>query len=302
MSIKPIFKQDKVLGLKAFTFIIIAIILMIADRQSAMVHSWRNKLSIIVEPFEYIINWPIQGVTNIATDLSTQHTLLNENAKLKAQILLMQAQMQQMLAIQNENAQLKQLLQSSTKANGRVLQAQILAVSPDPYLHQIAIDRGVKDGVYVGQPVLDPSGIIGQVVQTGELSSRVLLLTDESSAIPVQDSRSGVRAIAEGNAESGMLQLANITQTMDIKPGDLLITSGLDQQYPYGYPVAVIKNIQPGIENQFLKVTAEPTAKIDSSRLFILVWPEPGKIDPSISAALTGQSSQPSKKGEQHEK
>ena len=200
---------------------------MVADCYNKTFHYWRENAELIVTPIEYTVNLPLEFVENLVTDLETQHSLIKENAELRARMLLLQAQIQQMLTIQSDNQQLKELLQASGRAGGRVLQAQILAISPDPYLDQIIIDKGRKQGVYQGQPVLDAYGIMGQVIQVGLFTSRVLLLTDNSSAIPIQDSRSGVRAIAVGNSRLNILVLPNVTQTEDIKEGDLLIASGL---------------------------------------------------------------------------
>ena len=201
---------------------------MVADCYNKTFHYWRENAELIVTPIEYTVNLPLEFVENLVTDLETQHSLIKENAELRARMLLLQAQIQQMLTIQSDNQQLKELLQASGRAGGRVLQAQILAISPDPYLDQIIIDKGRKQGVYQGQPVLDAYGIMGQVIQVGLFTSRVLLLTDNSSAIPIQDSRSGVRAIAVCNSLLNILVLPNVTQTEDIKEGDLLIASGLD--------------------------------------------------------------------------
>ncbi len=278
----PIFKQDKTVGLRTLLYMVVAIVLMVADRQSQLFHHLRQKVAIVVSPVEYLVSTPLGLVEDVVTDVETRHSLVTEDAKQKAEILLLQARVQKMLAVESENKQLRELLQSSSRAGGRVLQAQILAASPNPYLHQIIIDKGSAQGVYQGQPVVDAYGVMGQVIQVGEFTSRVLLLIDSSSAIPVQDSRSGVRAIAYGDSRYGNLDLRNVTQTADIKKGDLLITSGLGRRYPYGYPVGTVQQIQQLQGAQFLQITAQPAAHIERSRLVLLVWPVMQPIDKSI--------------------
>jgi len=267
-----------------------AIVLMVADRQVTWFHQVREDSSAVVLPVEYTVDWPIRLTEAFVTDLETQTTLLKENAKLKTELQLLQSQVQKMLAIQTENKQLRQLLQSSSKAGGRVLQAQILAVAPDPFLHQVVIDKGSKHGVYQGQPVLDAYGIMGQIVQAGLLTSRVLLLTDSNSAIPIQDSRNGFRAIAVGDSDINMMRLVNVAQTSDVKVGDLLITSGLGQHYPFGYPVARITSIKQVPGQNFLDILVQPTAHLNRSRLVLLVWPVHTPVGKAIVKAMKKES------------
>jgi rod shape-determining protein MreC len=260
---------------------------MFADHRIATFHAAREKVAIVVSPIQYVVNWPIQFVDNVATDLETHKSLLQENTELKAQLLLLHARVQKMLAIEHENKALSDLLQSSVNAGGKVLQAQILAVSPDPFLHQVVINKGSTSGVFLGQPVLDAFGIMGQVIQVGLVSSRVLLLTDSSSAIPVQDSRSGLRAIAVGDSGLDSLLLKDVTQTSNIKVGDLLITSGLGGRYPYGYPVGEVSKITLPPGAHFLQVLIKPAAHLQRSRLVLLVWPQQSAIDKTIRQGLT---------------
>ena len=259
---------------------------MVADQQSHWFHKVREDVAVAVTPIQYAVNAPIEFVDGAVSDVSSKHALLDENAKLKTQLLLLQAKMQKTLSIESENHQLMQLLQASAKAGGRVLQAEILAVSPNPALHQVIIDKGSTQGVYLGQPVLDAYGIMGQVVQLGPLSSRILLLTDSQSAIPIEDSRSGVRAIAAGNSHLGELELMGITRTSNVKKGDLLISSGLGQRYPYGYPVGTVSRIDRNTSGQFSRVFIRPSAHIQQSRLVLLVWPMANGIDKTIKQGM----------------
>ena len=104
--------------------------------------------------------------------------------------------------------------------------------------HFVVLDKGKRDGVYVGQPVLDADGLMGQVIEVGSTSSRVLLVTDITHAVPVRVIRNGVRAIVEGSGKQNQLNLRQVSFTTDIKVGDVLVTSGLGGRFPEGYPVA----------------------------------------------------------------
>lgn len=246
---------------------------MILDQRLIYFQKVQANLSVIAVPFQYVVNAPIQMVSRISQSITTQQRLLEENARLRAQHLMLQAKLQRVLALESENAQLRALLQSSPHVGGKYTIAQLLAVSMDPTVQKVVLDKGTHDRVYVGQPVLDAYGVIGQVVSVGPATSQVMLITDTKSAIPVQNSRNGVRAIAGGTG-TGTLQLLNAPDNTDIQRGDILITSGLDQRFPPGYPVGVVKSVMHDQEMRFATITVLPSAHLDRSRQVLLVWPE----------------------------
>ena len=266
-------------GLRASLFLIISVALMMLDHQTAAFVKVRVVLSNIVSPLQYIVNAPVGIVNWMTTSLSTQQYLLSENATLKAQQLLLQAQLQQLMALQNENSQLRQLMQSMPHTQGvKILIGKILAVDSDPFTQEVVLDQGSSDGVYVGQPVLDSTGVMGQIISVASLTSRMMLLSDSRSAIAVEDARNQVRAIAMGKGISGELYLGYVSQTTDIQVGDRLLSSGLDLRYPAGYPVGVVTKISRDPSEPFMTIDVEPAAALDRSRLVLLIWPDKKEV------------------------
>ncbi|EKD54919.1 MAG: rod shape-determining protein MreC [uncultured bacterium] len=256
-----------------FILAVMAIALMVLDKRVDAFASVRAALSVPLAPLQYLVSWPVQLIDNLGTVINTHDQLVKENLDLKAEQLLLRAQMQRLLAIESENNQLKALLRSSTEVQGKVLIARLLAIDSDPFVNQVVLDKGNRDGLFVGQPVLDANGVMGQIIQVGPLTSRVLLVNDPHSGVPVQVTRNGVRGVAVGDAYTGKLRLVNISQTTDIKVGDVLITSGLGENYPEGYPLGQVSSIvkDPGL--QFATIMVEPNARLDRSRQVLLVWP-----------------------------
>lgn len=252
---------------------LLAITLMILDTRVATIGQVRAALSMPLAPLQYIVSWPIQMFDKIRDTVSTHDALVKENLNLKAEQLILRAQVQRLLALELENTQLKSLMRSSSQLQGKVLIAQLMAVSADPFTNQVVLDKGSRDNLFIGQPVLDAQGVMGQVIQVGPLTSRVLLINDTHSGIPIKVVRNGLRAIAVGDNYSGKLRLTNIQQTADIKIGDVLITSGLGEHFPEGYPVGQVISVvkDPGL--QFSIITIEPAAHLDRSRGVLLVWP-----------------------------
>ncbi len=267
------FNKESQIGLRLFFLAIISIALMVTDHRTKMVNQLRTVISIPLTPLQYLVSSPIQFIDNLKNLMSTHDTLVKENFNLKAEQLLLKAQMQRYLAIESENNQLKALLKSASEVQGKVLVAEIMAVDTEPFVNQIVLDKGENENVFVGQPVLDATGVMGQVIQVMPSTSRVLLVTDPHSGVPVQNTRSGVRAIAIGDSFSGKIRLANVPQTADIRADDIFLTSGLGQRYPAGYPlgrvVSVVKD--PGL--QFSSILVEPAAQLDRSREVLLIWP-----------------------------
>lgn len=263
---------------------------MVCDHQNSVFHRARSSFTIIVFPIHYLVNLPIETFNWVVSDFISKKTLINENAKLSAEALLLNAQLQKQFAIENENQQLRALLASSAKTVDKVSVAQLLAVSPDPFVQQIVLNEGSDKKIFVGQPVLDAYGIMGQVVTVGRFTSIVMLVTDDKSAIPVQIERNGVRGLVVGKGVPGLLKLQGITDTMDVKVGDDLVTSGLGDHYPFGYPVGVVVDVNRNFGGRFVDITVKPAAHLDRSRLVLLVWNLPLKIDKKTKATVLKQS------------
>ena len=151
--------------------------------------------------------------------------------------------------------------------------AEILAVESDLFLQELVLDKGTRDGIYIGQTVLDAQGIMGQVIQANALTSRMLLITDTRSGVPIQIVRNGVRGIVVGNGRQGDLSLINLPVTTDVQVGDVLVSSSLGARYPAGYPVGTVSAVlhEPG--ERFATITVKPSAHVDRSQPVILVWP-----------------------------
>lgn len=265
---------------------------MVANHRVSAVAALRAQLTVIVLPIQLLVDKPIQFFHWLGTSISTQQEILGENATLRARQMILQAKLQRLLSLERENAQLRELLSSSSHLSGRTLVGQLLAVSSDPMLQEVTINKGGDDGVFVGQPVLDAYGLMGQVISTTTTTSQVLLVTDDRSAIPVEDARNGVRSILAGSGYADELHLLHIPVTVDVAVGDTLITSGLGGRFPSGYPVGVVAAINRTAGERFSIVTVKPSAHVDRSRQVILIWPAetPAPVAPAAPTKKTASA------------
>lgn len=247
----------------------------------------RAKISVVVTPIQYLVNWPVEIFRWAQASVVKQQELLDENAQLRARELLLNAKLQRFLALERENAQLRALLKSSSNLNigEKFLVAQILAVDLDPNIQQFMVNKGKNSGVYVGQPVLDAHGLMGQIISVGVYTSTVLLITDSRSGIPVEITRNNLRSVAIGAGDSGNLSLLHMLDTADVRPGDTLVTSGLTSRFPPGYPVGVVTSVQHQAGERFSNIVVKASAHLDRSRQVLLVWPD--KATSSAAQAKT---------------
>jgi rod shape-determining protein MreC len=252
--------------------IVLSIALMIMDKRLAAFSSVRALLSLPVIPIQFLVNLPTKWLGDVRTIINTHDNLVNENLRLKSDQLLLQSRLQRLIAIESENNYLKALMQSAQKAQTKTLIAELLAVNAEPFMRQVTLNKGLRNGVYSGQPVLDASGVMGQVIQVDAFTSRVLLVSDPHSGIAVQDVRNGMRSVAVGDSYSGKLRLLYVSKTTDVQPGDIFMTSGLGDRYPEGYPVGKVFSVINNPSQQFKDVLLEPSARLESSRQVLLIW------------------------------
>ena len=266
---------------------------MTLDHRYQHVDQLRATLSLVVYPIRYLVNMPAD-MGNWASDaFKSRKTLQAENLDLKTKNDLLKAELQKFNYVKTENLHLRALLKSSKKFASRVLIAELLSVDLDPYKRQVVINKGSRDGVYPGQPMVDAQGVMGLITHVGLFTSTALLITDPNHALPIQLLRNGLRAIASGTGAANRIEVDNIPNNADIKVGDEFVSSGLGCVFPTGYPAGRIVEINTDPSLPFAQVIAEPAAALDRSREVLLVWPtDEHKEDTSNPCKLIKEAKQ----------
>ncbi|WP_371925209.1 rod shape-determining protein MreC [Pseudomonas sp. H9] len=279
--------------------VVLAITLMVVDARFTLLKPVRSQMGLVLMESYHITDLPQSLWQGIASQFGSRTELIAENEKLKTEALLMQGRVQKLAALTEQNVRLRELLNSSALVNEKVEVAELIGVDPNPFTHRILINKGERDGVVLGQPVLDARGLMGQVVELMPYTARVLLLTDTTHSIPVQVNRNGLRAIASGTGNPERLELRHVADTADIKEGDLLVSSGLGQRFPAGYPVATVKEVIHDSGQPFAIVRAVPTAALNRSRYLLLVFtdsrtPEQRATDAAMAQEAADRQGLPS--------
>ncbi len=278
---KPLFAPETAANLRIIAFGLASIILMTLDQRFSQLDGLRNALATVVYPLQYVIQLPIHGWDSVSEHLASRQALLSENQRLKQKQMLLNAQMQRMASLEAENRRLRLLLESSATLDEQVLIAELLTVDFDPYRHQILLNRGTRDGVGRGQPLVDEQGVVGQIVHASTFGASAILITDPNHALPVQVNRNGLRTLAVGTGSFNELDLPHIPNNDDIRVGDLLITSGLGGRFPRGYPVAEVTAVEFDPSRPFARVTAEPTSQLDRIREVLVITSPPTPVTDS---------------------
>lgn len=253
--------------------VVFALMLIFADFRFHLLGDVRSYLTAATTPVYWLANVPARMLGWMEHKVFSDESLAEENERLTQEAFILRGRMLQMSALVAENGRLRELLNSSARLKSDdVVIAEIIGMAPQPDRHIILVDKGSNDNIAVGQPVVDAEGLMGQVIEVSSISARILLIADSAHALPVQINRNGVRSIAEGFGRLDQLELRHVAPTTDIREGDLLVSSGLGGRFPEGYPVARVTSIIDDPGTPFLKVQAEPTARLSQSRHVLLVF------------------------------
>ena len=292
----PFFKQGPSALSKLMVCSALALFLMVADTRFHVAQPLRAFVATVLYPLQWLAMRPVvliqfgggyfQSLANAqAAEQAARRKLVQQSQR---------ANQVEQLAL--ENAQLRGLLQLRERVATPGQAAEVLYEAADPYSRKVIIDKGMAQAIEAGSPVIDESGVLGQVTRVYPLVSEVTLLTDREQAIPVLNARTGVRGVAYGDPAShgGLLELRFMPANADVKPGDLLTTSGVDGVYPPGLPVARVEQVERGADSGFAHIVCSPQALVAGTRHVMVLSAIAEKILPK---PVPDDAAGPAKKG-----
>jgi rod shape-determining protein MreC len=295
----PLFKQGAPARVKVTVFALLSIALLVVDARLHALTAVRQVAATVLYPFQMAALAPRDALANMGTYFSSISTLQKEVRDLKSQQVAMAQAMQQAQLQMAENAQLRRLMDAREHLPVHSQMSEILYDARDPSTRRVVLDRGTRNGVKLGLPVIDNAGVVGQVTRVFPFTSEVTLLTDKEQAIPVQVLRNGLRSVAYGRGQSGLLDLRFVAPNADIQVGDVLVTSGLDGVYPAGLAVAKVIQVENVAQGAFGRVICQPLAGIDRHRQLLIVMsdqplpPRPAADAPKATANTTSKKNLP---------
>ena len=278
----PFFRQGPSALSKLIFFSALALFLMVADARFHVMQPLRSAVATVLYPVQWLVLRPVmwaQGSGKYFESLSASQAS-EEAAHRKLDLQSQRANQVEQLAL--ENSRLRQLLGLRDRVTTPSQAAQVLYDAADPYTRKVIIDRGILADVVTGSPVLDESGVLGQVTRVYPLVSEVTLVTDRDQAIPVLNTRTGARGVAFGDPtlHSNALELRFMAANADVQVGDLLTTSGVDGVYPPGLPVAKVSKVDRRVDSAFARITCMPLALVSGVGHVMVLKPLTNLIAP----------------------
>lgn len=268
----PLFKQGASARVKVIVFACISIALLLVDSRLHALTTLRQMVGTVLYPVQMAVLMPRDMLLGIGGYFTSQAGLEREVRELKRQQVAAAQALQQARLTQAENDRLRRLMEARERVPVKSMMAEILYDARDVFTRKIVLDRGTQHGVALGLPVIDDLGVVGQVTRVFPFTSEVTLLTDKEQAIPVQLLRSGLRSVAYGRGQSGLLELRFTAPNADIRVGDVLVTSGLDGVYPAGLAVARVIQVDSNAGGVFGRVVCQPLAGVErNTQLLVLM-------------------------------
>jgi rod shape-determining protein MreC len=271
---------------------LLALGLIIVDKRYDHLGKIRRLLSIVAYPVQVAVASPFEGWNWFRESVTTRDALRADKAKLESELRLAQFRLQRYEALETESQRLRALRDNTAVVSDQFIIGDIMDVDLDAFRERVLVDKGARDGVFVGQAVLDPGGVFGQVARVAQLTSEVILISDPVHAIPVQINRNGLRTIAVGTGDTNRLKLPYLPTSADVIVGDLLVTSGLGGGFPAGYPVGTVAEVKRDPAQSLADVDLRPAAALDRSRELMFVWLKPSPVLPvsTATSAATGSA------------
>jgi rod shape-determining protein MreC len=297
----PFFRQGPSALTKLILCSALALFLMVADNRFTITRQLRAVVATALYYPQQALLVPVEAIRGVGNYfMGLQGALSGEQAARRD----LAAQAERALRVDQlatENAHLRGLLELRPSLTVRSQAAQVLYEASDPYSRKVVIDRGATNGVALASPVINETGVLGQVTRVYPLSSEVTLLTDKDAAIPVLNTRTQVRSAAFGSAGAvgGGMEMRFMAGNADVQPGDVLTTTGVDGIYPPGLPVAKVTSVDRKLDSGFARILLAPNAKTDGVRHVLVIEPIGLQMParPEVPPALDPKAAAAAKKG-----
>lgn len=278
----PFFRQGLSAMSKLTVCSALALFLMVADTRFGVTQPMRAVIADALFPLQWLVLQPVTWVRGSTGYLQSLQSAQSDAQQMRLSLVQQAQRANQVEDLTLENTRLRQLLELRERITTPSRAAQVLYDAADPFSRKVIIDRGAVHGIVPGSPVIDGLGVLGQVTRVFGPVSEVTLVTDGDQAIPVLNTRTGVRGLAFGdlsNAAGGM-ELRFAPADTDVQAGDVLSTSGVDGVYPPGLAVARVDKVERRSESVFARIALSPLAQVRGTIHVLVLQPVASQIEP----------------------
>ncbi|MBC7467895.1 MAG: rod shape-determining protein MreC [Ramlibacter sp.] len=276
----PFFRQGASSLSKLMVCSALALFLMVADARFKVTQPLRAAVATLLYPVQMVAMGPVQLIRSAGRYFESLSSAQANEAAARQKLALQSQRASQVEQLAQENTRLRNLLALRERITTPAEAAEVLYDAADPYTRRVIINKGMTQGITAGSPVIDESGVLGQVTRVHPLISEVTLVTDRDHAIPVLNARTGARSVAFGDpiTRGGSLELRFMAGNADVQAGDILTTSGVDGVYPPGLPVARVVSVERRADSAFARISCSPQALVDGARHVMVLKPVAAQI------------------------
>jgi rod shape-determining protein MreC len=260
-------------------WLLVGVSCVVADARYRALDGLRSGFSLMLQPAREVMRAPADVAAELGGFFVRHRLLQKERDALLVERARLLVSMNTAKEVVRENAELRTLLQLQSRPGQQVVHAAQLYQGHDWFAQRITLDQGGRAGLRHGLPVVDASGLVGQLSRVYPGSSEVMLVSSPGQLTPVMVERTGQRGLAAGSGRDQM-ELRYMPAQTDIRAGDRLLTSGIDRVYPAGIPVARVSRVSRSQSSPYLRVECLPLAGLDRSRAVLVLIADPQVTKP----------------------
>lgn len=266
-----LFKTGPSVEVRLVLLLMLCLLLVVVDARWPLLSPVRRAISVAIYPFERVVMAPRDALEYFDSWSHAAARARDEQDALRRQRIEMAQLATHAAQLAAENEQLRRLLNVSEKISQKSVAVEVFYVPPNAFNHSLVFNKGSRDGIQPGMPVIDEGGVVGQIVRVTPFTSEAALLIDDQVSIPVQVLRNGLRLIAFGSDQIGKLEVRYLSGNVDIRPGDTLVTSGIGGLFPAGLSVGRIDKVDHDPGTGFAMAIAEPFSHPERYRHFLVL-------------------------------
>ena len=233
---------------------------------------------LIVYPIDKLSNLPRSFMNELIRESSNIEDLERQLMVLEKENISLKIQLQELNSLKDENTRLREISKASSILSQKQTIAKVINNTASPNKRVVAIDKGEKHGIYIGQNVIGVNGLVGQIIDKAFLSSKVILITDPSHTIPSVVNRTGENILVSGHETAGILVVQYAEMSIDIVEGDIISTSGIAGRFKSKIPIGIVTKKMSNRDKKFSEIEIKPFEKIGQMSELILIWDYKPKV------------------------
>ena len=227
---------------------------------------------LVVYPIDRISNLPRLFINQLIAESSNIKDLELELKILEKENMYLKIQVQELNSLKDENTRLRKISKASIITSKKQTIVKVISNTASPNKRVVSIDKGEKYGVYIGQNLIGVNGLVGQVIETAFMSSKVILITEPTHNIPAVVDRTGTNVLVSGHSDDRKLIIPYAEIGIDIVVGDIISTSGLANRFKVKIPIGIVVKKTSNRDKEFSEIEIKPFEKVGQMSELILIW------------------------------